>query len=310
MNFFDKNICMEDVNASRLTYFVAVVETGSFTAAARRLGVTKAVVSHQIARLESELKATLLIRTTRKVRTTPSGEMFYRRCAEILRLTQQAVAELSEGEAVPRGTLTLTATHDYGAQVVAPAIASYVKRFPGMKVDLTADDRQIDIVDTNLDLSVRVGWLEDSSALARRIGSFRQLLVAAPQFVARLPDISKPQQIANCAWIANRALKAPLRWQFVKDGSKVSVTGRAAVSADTTFAVSACAQAGMGLAVLPDFLANPALANGQLVQVLPEWMLRDGGIHAVFPPSRYRPARVRLFVDILAETHKQLVGGG
>ena len=171
---------MSFVNISRLTYFVAVVEAGSFTAAAKQLGVAKAVVSHQLAKLEEELEVSLLIRTTRKVRTTESGEMFYQRASEILRLSQEAVAEIGNDREVPSGVLTITTAMDYGVRFVVPAVRAYMGKFPDMHVDLSMDDRKVDIVDSNIDVSIRVGWLKDSSARARKIGDFHQIPVAAP----------------------------------------------------------------------------------------------------------------------------------
>ena len=214
------------LNLNRLIYFTTVLEAGSFTAAGDRLGVAKAVVSHQVAMLERELGVTLLARTTRRLHATQEGQLFYRRCTDILREAESAYAEVSQHTAEPSGVLTLTAPLDYGSAVLAPTIADYLTRYPQMRVDLALDDQISDIVAERLDLAIRVGWLADSSHPARRLGSFRQLLVGTPELAQRLQDDAGPADVEKLPWIANGALKNALRWSFSRDGSSVTIDAR------------------------------------------------------------------------------------
>ena len=177
----------ELLNLPRLAYFTTVVETGSFTAAADRLDVAKAVVSHQIARLQAELGTTLLRRTTRRVTATEEGRHFYDRAAVILREAEAAYGEIAHRAVQPTGTLRLTAPLDYGAKVVASTIAAYLKAFPQMRVEALFDDRLSNLVDEEIDLGIRVGWLTDSSIQARRLATVQQTVVASPDFAAGLP---------------------------------------------------------------------------------------------------------------------------
>jgi DNA-binding transcriptional LysR family regulator len=163
-------------NLRRLVYFVAVVETGSFTAAAERLGITKAVVSQQVARLEQAFRTSLLVRTTRKVQTTEAGEAFYQRCTLILQEADNAFSELSDVAAEPSGTLRLTAPFDYGMSVLVPAIVAFQQRYPNCKIDAVFNDQILDLMSGNTELAIRVGWLADSNLQARKIGAFRQVL--------------------------------------------------------------------------------------------------------------------------------------
>ncbi|MUZ73852.1 LysR family transcriptional regulator, partial [Agrobacterium vitis] len=202
------------LNLNRLIFFTAVVEAGSFTAAADRMGVAKAVVSHQIARLEEELGVTLLMRTTRRLHATEDGKLFYQRCVLILREAEAAYGEMSLRNAEPSGTLTLTAPLDYGAAVVAPTIAEYRKANPQMHVDVIFDDSVSDLIAEKIDLSIRVGWLSDSSHQARRLGTFEQILVATPAVASGIATNLSPADVAHLPWIANRALKNALRWTF------------------------------------------------------------------------------------------------
>lgn len=293
------------LNLNRLIYFTTVLEAGSFTAAGDRLGVAKAVVSHQVAMLEKELGVTLLTRTTRRLRATEEGRLFYERCTEILRDAESAYAEVSQHRIEPSGVLTLAAPLDYGSAVLAPTIAAYLARYPHMRVDVAFDDDISDIVAERLDLSIRVGWLADSSHPARRLGSFRQLLVATPALAQRIGSVNEPADLENRPWIANGALRNALRWTFSRDGSPVTIEPGSIVKTDKTPAAYACALAGIGLGVFPDFLVEPDLDAGRLVQLLPQWSLPEGGIHAVFPVARFRPAKVRVFLDLLVAAERE-----
>jgi DNA-binding transcriptional LysR family regulator len=292
-------------NLRRLVYFVAVVETGSFTAAADRLGITKAVVSQQVARLEQEFKTSLLVRTTRKVQPTETGLAFYQRCASILREAEDAFGELAETGAAPSGTLRITAPFDYGINVVVPAIAAFTQRYPQCKVDASLSDKTLDIMSSNIELAIRVGWLAETNLQARQIGSFRQLLVAPASFAARLAHVHTPEDITSLPFVANTALRDPLRWQFTRDKVQQSITAHASIFLDTTLAAREAVREGAGLSVLPDFAIGDDLATGRLIQLLPDWQLPTGGIHAVFPSARFRPVKVRAFVDVLLQQEKQ-----
>lgn len=293
-------------NLRRLAYFVAVVETGSFTAAADRLGITKAVVSQQVARLEAEFRTSLLTRTTRRVQPTEKGQAFYLRCALIMREAEGAFDELNETSSGPSGTLKLTAPFDYGVGVVVPAIAAFTRLYPACKVDAVLSDQTLDIMSGAIELAIRVGWLAESSQQARRIGSFRQLLVAAPATKQKVARMTQPQELAELPFIANTALRDHARWNFSHpDGRQQTVTTKASIFLDVTLAVYEAVRLGAGVSVLPDYLVSEDLQKGRLVQVLPEWTLPSGGIHAVFPAARFRPPKVRAFVDLLAEREAQ-----
>ena len=301
---------MEAVNLNRLAYFTAVVEAGSFTRAAERLGVTKAVISQQVARLEDELRTSLLLRTTRRVEPTEAGRRLHTRGAMILREAEEAFGELAQSNAEPSGVLRIAAPNDYGTSTVAPLAVAYARRYPTCTVDLVLTDARVDPVSNQADLSIRVGWLDDSSLQARRIGTFRQLLVAAPGLVSAL-DLQAPEDLASAAFIANGALRDPLVWHFTRgDADQRTVRVRPMLTINATPAVLAATLAGGGLSVLPDFLVADAIASGQLAIVLPNWFLPSGGIHVVYPPARFRPAKVAAFVDMMLSAHRGLPRGG
>lgn len=288
------------MNLNRLVYFAAVVDAGSFTRAAERLRVTKAVVSQQVAELEGELGTTLLTRTTRKVQPTEAGRLFHARCAFILREAEDAFGELAQAAAEPTGTLRVTAPYDYGIASVVPVATAFAARYSACRMELMLADRTMDLASGGIDMAIRVGWLEDSSSQARRIGGFRQVLVGSPAMAGRIDAVREPEELAALPFVANMALKEPLLWPFTRDGrERRLVRMRSALAIDTTPAVLAAVRGGGGLSVLPDFLVGDLVAAGQLIEVLPAWALPAGGIHAVYPAARFRPAKVTSFLAML-----------
>jgi DNA-binding transcriptional LysR family regulator len=299
----------ELLNLNRLVYFTTVVETGSFTAAADRLDVAKAVVSHQVGRLEQELGATLLRRTTRRVTPTEEGRLFYDRATIILREAEAAFGDIARSADRPTGMLRLTAPLDYGEKVVAPTIAAYLRKYPRMRVETIFDDAVSNLVDEQIDLGIRAGWLADSSNLARRLGTFRQVVVGSPEFAARLPRDANPRHAKSLPWVGNVQLRGIGQWLFSKDGETVLAELNPVVSCDKSPAVYACVHAGIGLGIFPDYSVGDDIAQGRLVQVFADWTLPTGGIHAVFPPARFRPAKVRAFVDLLVAAERKRARG-
>jgi DNA-binding transcriptional LysR family regulator len=295
----------ELLNLNRLVYFTTVVETGSFTGAADRLGVAKAVVSHQLGKLEEELGATLLRRTTRRVTATEEGRLFYDRAAIILREAEAAYGEISHRTAEPTGMLRLTAPLYYGTKIVAPAIATYLAKYPQMRVEAMFDDTVNDLVDKEIDIGIRVGWLTDSSNLSRRLANVQQTVVAAPALADRLPPGIGPRDAKILPWVANAQLRGINQWLFSRKGESVLTELNPVVTCDTTPAVLGCVLAGIGLGIFPDFTVSEDIAQGRLVPIFRDWSLPDGGIHIVFPPARFRPAKVRAFVDILVAAERK-----
>lgn len=294
----------EPPNLNRLRYFTATVKAGSFTKAADRLGVAKTVVSHQVARLEEELQVALLKRTTRKLHLTETGRRFYDRAVALLSDADDAFGEASRGVETPTGTLTVTAPIYYGQAVVAPAVAEFIRRFPGVGAEVKFDDALLDLIDADVDVAIRLGWLADSALQMRRLGSFRQMLVAAPALVAKATGLRSPAELEALPWIGNRLLRHPLEWGFTKGKEQERVAGKPVIMADKTPATYACVLAGAGITVLPDFVVMRDLAEGRLAHVLPEWSLPDGGVYAVYPEARFRTARVRRFIEVLAEIER------
>lgn len=290
-------------NLNRLAPFVAVIEEGTMTAAAERLGISKAVVSKQLLTLEDELGVSLLVRNSRHLSATEVGQEFYRGAKAALdqanEVFETAIAGLSE----PQGMLRMTAPVDYGTLHVSRLVANFTQRYPRVEVDVTLSDEQFDPVGQNFDIAFRVGWLADSSNRARKIGSFREVVVCTPE-AAGAEVVIIPKDLEGKAFVANTALSDQAQLIFNQNGKSVSVTTDKTITMNVGPAILSTVCAGGGYSVLPDFLVQDELASGKLVQLLPDWSLRTGGIYAVFPPVKFRNLSTQAFLDMAIEYHR------
>jgi DNA-binding transcriptional LysR family regulator len=287
-------------NLNRFVVFSAVVEMGSMSSAAGRLGIAKGAVSTHIQRLEQELGASLLVRTTRKLSLTEAGERFFAACQSILKEAESAIAAASQSSHDLSGSLRITAPVDYGASVVAPVITRLQQENPALRIELISGDRLFDLVEEGVDVAIRLGRLRDSSLQAVRITEFDEWLVAHPT-LAKAFSVDDPGEIASLPFVVLSVLPHPTTWQFKgARGAVRSVQFRAAITANTALATRTMALSGLAT-VLPDFVVREDVKEGHLVRLLPKWRLPGGGVYAVFPPSRYRPQRVRALVSALTE---------
>lgn len=290
---------MGEVNLNRLAVFTALVRAGSFTAAAEQLGLTKAMVSQHLARLERELGVTLLVRSTRRMALTEAGADFHADCERILGEAEAAIERVGENRETPRGTLRLTAPVNYGSAVVAPALAGFLRLHPGVQAELVLDDGISDLIGGRFDLAIRGGPLRDSGLRAVRLAGFRQLLVAAPAYLDMHGRPRRPQELARHDAILLSVLSSPASWTLTaRNGTQTRVRLTPRVRTDSAAAVHAMALAGAGLAVLPDFMVQADLAEGRLEHLLPGQRLPEVGFHAVHA-NLHAPAKVRAFIEHL-----------
>ncbi len=297
----------------RLALFAAVFETGGFTAAARRLGVVKALVSQQIGRLEAELGTTLFLRTTRRVVPTDAGQRLYEECAPLLTALEDSLARAS-GEATPSGLLRITASADYAASVLAPLLTLFGTRHPQLQIEVVASDQVLDLVGERIDLAIRAGFLRDSSLHALKLGSFEQGVVASPEYLRRAGMPQQPHDLAAHRWVALTLLAAPLTWAFVAaDGSRSTARVTAAMRVNSPAALLGLVRNAAGISVMADFTVADDIRDGRLLRLLPQWQLPEGGMYAVYPSTRHIPAKLRLFLEVLREHYgllPELVGCG
>lgn len=287
-----------------LRVFVKVVETGSFTAAAEALELSRAMVSKHVQTLEARLGVRLLQRSTRRVALTEAGSRYHARASAWLDDMETTEAELAQLTAEPRGTLRVSAPMSFGRVHVAPLLAEFLARYPGVRIDLALADRAVDLIEDGYDLAVRIGDLADSSLVCRRLAASRLLLCAAPDYLDRCGQPRHPAELSAHECLSYRLSDTPSEWSFTAaDGTQATVRIDGRVRADNGEALCEAAAAGLGIVLQPDFIAGPYLHAGRLLALLPEWGTREIGIHAVYPERRYLPARARRFVDFLAERY-------
>lgn len=291
------------LNLQRMAMFVAVVDCGSFTAAAVALAQTKAVVSFNVRQLESELGVTLLLRSTRRLTLTDAGTVFYQRGVGLLKAAENLQDEVRASHAGLSGELRITTTPEYGTRAIVPALAEFSQLHPALRVRHVSSSHHADLISERFDVAIRLGTLADSRYRAALISRFAILPVAAPAWLAQHP-LTTLEELAQAEWIIHERLQTPLRWQLSGRDRKAidfEIKKPPRLSADSANALMAFALAGSGVALLPEWLVASALAQGRLVHLLPELSFPPQGVYAVYPDARHVPTRVRAFIDFLRQ---------
>ena len=278
--------------------FAEVVETGSLTGAGARLGLSKSVVSRRLARLEDALGMPLVARTTRGLSLTEAGSDFRPHAERMIAEMQSARDTLSrQGEAT--GRLRLSAPLSFGTTHLAPMIAELALRNPRLAIDTSYTDRHVDLVGEGYDAAVRLGTLADSSLIARRIAPVAARLVASPAYLARAGVPRTPADLAGHESVPHNDQV----WVFVRDDRRETFRPRGRFTSDSGQAELAAVVAGLGVAVMPEFLVGPAVGRGELVTLLDDYEIPRAGIYVVRPPpAEPVPMKVRVLVDLMVET--------
>ncbi|MBL8521773.1 MAG: LysR family transcriptional regulator [Betaproteobacteria bacterium] len=288
------------VNLDRIAAFVAVADAGSFTAAADRLDTTKSALSQAVARLEKELGATLLQRSTRKLAITEAGAAFLADCRALLAQADAALERARSERARPSGTLRLTSPME-SIPLVAGWIAEYRERFPAMRVDYLPTDLRMDLIAGQVDLAIRIGLMRDSSLHGVTLGELELWLAASPAYLARRGTPRTPDELARHEWVSLSVVPTPWTCEFTRrDGSKQRVRMNGALSSNSSAAVRGLVLAGAGIASFPDSTIRADLEAGRLVRLLPQARLTRLHLYAAYPGSP-PPAKTRAFIDLVRE---------
>jgi DNA-binding transcriptional LysR family regulator len=280
--------------------FIDVVEAEGFSAAARRTGRSKALLSKYVKELEDDLGALLLNRTTRQFSMTEAGHTYYRTAADILKEIDNLSDLVRENNSDPKGRLKVSVPRTFMDAEVGQSLIDFAKDHPDVSLEIVAEDRFVDLIEENFDLAIRITKLEDSGLIARKVSDFRVYACASPDFVARHGPIETPQDLSripfiidtNSRWHNNVRFSSP-------EGTTISVSVSGPLEVNSPQATLRAAKAGLGVAIIPDFIAGPSIHSGDLVTLLEDFIAKDRGIYAVYPHRRYLPAKVRSFVDYL-----------
>lgn len=292
------------VSLDRFETFRAVVDCGSLSAAADTLGQTRAVVSFNLKRLEAELGVSLLSRSTRRMALTDAGERFYQRCVKVLDEARLAIDDARAEHGELRGSLRVTTTQEYGLRQLVPALQAFARLHPALQVQLSTSSLHADLIGERFDVAIRLGRLEDSTHHAVQLASFEVLAVASPACLAAFgepppTDLESLERLQN---LGHSRLADSLPWQVrAPDGALRSYRGprHPMLLADNAAALRAFALDGLGIAVLPDWLVQADLRCGALQRLLADHGFPLQGVHAVYPPTRHLPSKVRAFIDFL-----------
>jgi DNA-binding transcriptional LysR family regulator len=296
------------MDLNRIATFVKVATAGSFTGAANALGIPKSSVSRSVGALEAELGVRLLHRTTRKLHLTDAGKQYLERAKAAVLELQEATAAVGELGEEPRGTVRISAPFDM-VEFLAEALNQFGKKYPHVHVDLSLSGRQVDLIAEGFDFALRAGALADSTLIARKIGDAQLALFAAASYLRRRGRPRQLQDLAahDCVLYRSPLGRATWRLQGPRGEESVDVTAR--VSCDEMWFVRRATAAGIGIGLLPSSAGGAPRTADNLVRVLPSYAVTGGGLHLVYPSSRFLPTRVSLLRDFLSEHMKAALLG-
>lgn len=286
---------------SEMQTFVAVVDSGGFTRASEVLGVSRAAVSRQVGELEGRLGTRLLHRTTRRIALTEEGEIFHASCRDVLQSLDEAESEVTARTFVPRGRLRMNVPVSFGITRIAPWLGEFHELYPQVEVDVTLADRTVDLLEEGFDLAIRIGVLQDSSLISRRLATTKLVLCASPRYLEKHGRPNSPADLADHQTIAYSYFSAGNVWEFTGPEGVVSVTVKPWMRTNNGDTVVRVGASGQGIILQPDFVVDDTVASGELEELLPDYRARDLGVHALYPTRRHVSARVRAFVDFLSE---------
>lgn len=293
---------------SRVGVFIAVVKAGSFAGAALTLGITSSAVSKQIQNLEQDLQVKLLNRTTRIVSPTEEGTLYFERAARALEDLKEAEDEINELKSRPRGPLKVSLPQSLGIKYFGDAIAVFAAQYPEVELDVSLDDRLVDVAGEGFDLVVRIGSLKDTSLIARRMADCPLMLCASPEYLRAYGTPQIPADLTKHNALAFTGNRGPHEWRYTNNtGESGQIALQGTFKADSGDILCRAALQNVGIVLLPIFYVAEHLESRRLQHVLPDFVTSPKReIYAVFPPNRFQSTRLRLFVDHLVATAKRL----
>ncbi len=284
--------------------FVSVVNEGSFVRAAESLNLSKTAVSRLVSELESRLGSRLLQRTTRKLSLTQEGEVFHERCKELLAGIEEAEAELNAHTGEVIGQVRVNVPVTFGLQYLAPLWPRFMAQHPKVTLEVVLADRLVDLVDEGFDVAVRIARLPSSSLVSRQLATTRMVLCASPGYLRRHGRPRHPSELADHAVITYTLLATGDHWAFEGPEGAVTVKVHPRMRSNSGDTCCAAAVGHLGIVLQPDFLVQPFLASGQLVEVLPKYRATELGIYALYPSRKHLTPKVRALVDALVEAFR------
>ena len=296
-----------------MSAFARVVETGSFTKAAQTLHMSRTTVTQLVQQLEARLRLKLLNRTTRKVNVTADGAAYYERIVQVLDTLEEIETSLPHAAALPRGQLRIDVPSPLASLLLVPALPQFHARYPDIVLDMGASDRMVDVIGDNVDCVIRGGELADQSLMARKIADLQLGVYAAPSYLARLGTPLHPLELQDSAHriVRFRWTRAGNGFPYVMhhEGKSVRIDGQHVLSIDDGNAYLAAGVAGLGVLWLPDYMARPHVARGELLPLFEQWTVNAMPLFLAYPPNRHVSKKLRVFIDWVVELMARNGGG-
>jgi len=291
---------------SSIKLFVKTVDEGSFSEVGRQLHLAPSSISRKINALEEELGVRLLQRTTRNISLTEAGDTYYTLVSKILNDLTDAQLAITQLQANPQGILRVSVAAPFGERKIIPLLPELLTRYPKLAVDITLEDRAIDLVETRVDLAIRIGSLNDSSLIARKLASNKFVVCGSTNYFNRAGIPNKPQDLKQHNCIVNRHIAYANNWQFTRNNVIENISAKGNFTANTGGAIYRAIRSDLGIAVLPTWYVNEKVEQGLLQTVLNDYhfelpSMTDSAIYAVYPAGQFLPPKVRVFIDYFIE---------
>ncbi|MBP1848987.1 LysR family transcriptional regulator [Rhizobium halophytocola] len=285
---------------TRIRAYIDVVDAEGFSAAARKTGRSKALLSKYVRELEDELGTLLLNRTTRQFSLTEAGQLYYRNAADILKEIDSLADLVRENNTDLKGRVKVSVPRTFIDAEVGQSLIDFATQNPDISLEILAEDRFVDLIEEGFDLAIRITRLDDSGLIAKKISDFRVFALATPDFIRKHGPFKHPQDLARVPVLVDTNARSHNSLRFaMPDGGGISVAVHGPIEVNSPLATLRAARAGLGVAMIPDFIARAYIDSGELVSILEEFLPTDRGIYVVYPHRRYLPAKVRAFVDFL-----------
>jgi DNA-binding transcriptional LysR family regulator len=289
---------MDKLDAMQI--FVRVAEAGSFTAVADQLRVARSAITRQIAALEKHLRVKLITRSTRSLTLTPAGSAYLEKCRVILNMVDAAESSLDEEKAVPRGRIRLGLPISFGLERLLPALLIFAKAQPHIELMMDFSDQRANLIEEGIDLSIRITADLQPGDIVRQLGQVRLLTLASPAYLSEHGEPRHPEALAQHECLVYSMSMNSATWPYRVDGQLQQFPVRGRIRANNGLALTRAAAQGMGITLQPDFIAEPYLARGEVLELLPDFAPPPLGIYAVLPSNRYIPHRVNVLLEHLA----------
>ena len=297
----NKSFELTPTRLRELRGFAAAARRLNFSQAAREVGCTPSVLSRRIAALENAVGGKLFLRTTRRMTLTARGEKLLAHCQRLEAVVTDLATDLRPPRGEPAGHLRVHLPAAYGRHCIAPLLASFMRRHALIRIEAVYDDAYVDMVEAKIDLALRVGRLADTQLVARRVGTMRRYLCAAPDYLSAAAALADPADLKKHRCIAFSGLRTGTLWQFSQQRRRRSVRIDPVLSSNDAQAILHAALAGVGIAMQGDYMADPLVEAGRLVEVLPDWSLSSSPIHLLWLPGADRAPALRRLIDDLVD---------